>query len=551
MLSSPLAGAAIRNPVATRSRRRIATATLVVSACAVALAAWAAWGVYRWTRVEVSVTGLRAGAAMQPAASGALDVTIDLERGQYRDRTEVRFDGTDVTDTIEHTASGFRFVPAEPLAEGRHLLEVEVPRPIFAASVFRYPFTVDGTPPQLSLPAHTEPAPLGDPVHLNGSSEPGAEVTVDGRAVDVDGEGRFSMRLAEPVYGPPLLVRVEDAAGNVTQQKIATPVAYPEVRGPHLRAEDWADPAMRARLLALADEGKITAVELDVKDEAGNVGYTTQLATPRQIGAAADLYDLREAVELLHEHDVHVTVRIVAFNDPKFGQWAWDRGATDLVIQTPDGAMLRRNEGIFLNFAHPEVRDYLRDLVLEVADAGVDDIMFDYIRRPDGAVTDMRIPGLTVSPADGIVDFLREMRATIRDSGHDVYLGAAVFGLTGTEPRGSDEIGQDVRAMSSYLDYVAPMVYPSHFGRGEYGLAVPNEEPALLIERALTDFKALTAARGTALVPWIQDFDFGGKEYGRAEVRAQIDAACKLGIYNHLLWNPSAHFTAEALGYCP
>jgi hypothetical protein len=431
------------------------------------------------------------------------------------------------------------------------VLEVEVPRPILAASAFRYPFTVDGTAPRLSLPAHTEPAPLGEPVLVAGSSEPDATVTVDGREVDVDGEGRFSMRLAEPVYGAPLDVRAVDAAGNATRQRIATPVAYPEVRGPHLRAEDWTDPVKRAQVLALADEGKITAVELDVKDEAGVVGYTTQVATAREIGAAGDLYDLRDAVETLHEHDVHVTVRLVAFNDPKFGRWAWDHGARDLVIQTHDGAMLQRNEGIFLSFAQPEVREYLRDLVLEIAATGVDDIMFDYIRRPDGDAADMRIPGLTTSPADGIVDFVREMREAIRDSGHHVYLGAAVFGLTGTEPRGADEIGQDVRAMSAYLDYVAPMIYPSHFGPGEYDLAVPNDEPALLIERSLTDFKELTSARGIALVPWIQDFDFGGKEYGRAEVRAQIDAACEVGVYNHLLWNPTARFTAEALGYCP
>ncbi|HEX5614431.1 MAG TPA: putative glycoside hydrolase [Acidimicrobiia bacterium] len=523
---------------------------IVATFCTLGVAAWIGWGLYVWTRVDVRIEGVTSGAVLRPLQTDSMVVDITFANARDVPHATVRFDGNELAD-LESSDRGFRWTIEGPLPEGFHVLEVRVPRPILGPAVFRAEFTVDGTAPPLRVPEITEPVAVDAEVRIPGSTEPGSALTLDGEPVEVDDDGRFEIVLDRPHYGSPMLLRAVDEAGIASFTTIVTPVEYPEVRHVHVRAEDWADRQVREQILTLVDERKITAVQLDVKDEAGIVGHTTQVAHARAIGAAADLYDLEEAVELLQDHGAHVIVRIVAFNDTKFGTDAWQRGARDLVVQNTDGSMLERGEGVFLSYAQPEVRAYLTELAIEAAEMGVDDIMFDYIRRPDGAIEDMRIPGLTTSPEQGIIDFLREIRTSLRAADHDVYLGAAVFGLAAKEPRGAREIAQDVRGMAPWLDYVAPMIYPSHFGRGEYGIDVPNDEPGLLIERSLADFQALVAERGTALVPWLQDFSYAGRTYGHDEVRAQIDAACSLGVINHGLWNAVSSYTVSALGQCP
>ena len=69
------------------------------------------------------------------------------------------------------------------------------------------------------------------------------------------------------------------------------------------------------------------------------------------------------------------------------------------------------------------------------------------------------------------------------------------------------------------------MVYPSHWGSGEYGVADPVRQPADIVDPSVADFERLVAGSGAAVVPWLQDFSSGGVIYGPAEVRAQIDAA--------------------------
>ena len=92
------------------------------------------------------------------------------------------------------------------------------------------------------------------------------------------------------------------------------------------------------------------------------------------------------------------------------------------------------------------------------------------------------------------------------------------------------------------------MVYPSHYGSGEYGLEDPNASPGATVEWSLADFRReLKKGKGKAeLIPWLQDFSYG-RTYGLADVRAQIDAARLMGARGYLLWNPLGVYTPGAL----
>jgi hypothetical protein len=527
-----------------RREPRVNGVNVALALIAVVLVAWLAYGLWGMTRVDADLVGLADGAAMtsEEAADLAVELRVSPERA---DTAGLLLDGRSILEEARRTDAGISWTPVRPLSEGRHTLELLVDRPILPAASFRWTFTVDDTAPALPLPAIVGPVPVDQPVVVEGRLADGERMWIDGEEVPLD-DGRFRLEWELPPLGPPFEVRVLDAAGNETTGAFSIPVAVPEIRGVHVRAEDWADPELRAGILALVDEGLINAVQLDLKDEAGLVGYTTSLDEVRAVGAAADHYDLRAAVEEIHARGARFVGRLVAFNDPVYAEASWEAGARDRVVQTPDGQPLVRGEGMFLSFAHPDVRAYVSAIAIEAAEAGVDDILLDYVRRPDGYLDEMVLPGLATTPEEGVVAFLAELAPELRARG--TLLGASVFGIAARAPT---DIGQDIPMMSAYLDYVAPMVYPSHFAPGSYDLEDPNRDPFTLVARSTADFQDAVAARGIAVVPWLQDFSFRGVIYDTTMVRAQIDAACQNGIYSHLMWNARSSYTVDALGSCP
>ena len=122
-------------------------------------------------------------------------------------------------------------------------------------------------------------------------------------------------------------------------------------------------------------------------------------------------------------------------------------------------------------------------------------------------------------------------------------LGASVYGIAASRPQ---EIAQDIPLLSQHLDFVSPMLYPSHWSKGEYGIADPNRSPGPITEKALVDFGKAVEGTPASLVPWFQDFTLG-ITYGTTEVRAQLDAAAELGVKDFLLWDAQCTYTRDAL----
>jgi hypothetical protein len=167
--------------------------------------------------------------------------------------------------------------------------------------------------------------------------------------------------------------------------------------------------------------------------------------------------------------------------------------------------------------------------------------MFDYVRRPDGPVRTMRFPGAKVSPQSGVSSFVKDASAPIRANG--AYFGLAVFGVSATRPK---EVGQDIGAMAKWVDYVAPMVYPSHWGPGEYGVRNPNAQPYPIVNRSLKDFLKKVSGTTAQVMPWLQDFSLGVTNRV-PQVKAQIVAASRDGIGSFLLWNAGCRYQGRAL----
>ncbi|MBD0347781.1 MAG: polysaccharide deacetylase family protein [Thermoleophilia bacterium] len=496
--------------------------------------------------VRIAAPDLEIGGPPPDAKIGAADLPVLTfavrgDAGTLRDTRWV-LDNEDVTARVRRAGEEATLSGAT-LEDGEHTLTVIAEGDLPGSRTKHvWRFRIDTTPPDVALDAGARKAPVAQPMTFAGAVEEGATVSVNGRKAPIEA-GRFSVPFRQPP-SQPVRVVVTDAFGNSTTREVTVELVprrpRAPVRGVHVTFHAWADPALRRGILRLIDEGRINAVELDLKDESGTIGFDARIPLGRQIGAVQPIYDLPAAIDMLHRRGVMVIGRIVAFRDPIHARAAWRRGWRAQVVQTP-GRGPYAGYGGFTNFASPAVRRYNIDVARVAAAAGIDDVLYDYVRRPDGPIGGMVFPGLRGAPEQSIASFLAEARRALKPYG--TFLGASVFGVAATRPT---EVAQPIRAMARNVDYIAPMLYPSHWGPGEYDVPYPNGEPYAIVNRSLRDFQRRVRGTGARVVPWLQDFSLG-VSYGTAEVRAQIQAAAAVGIREWLLWDPNVTYTEGAL----
>jgi hypothetical protein len=203
--------------------------------------------------------------------------------------TSWELDGQAVTPT--QLGARFSFRPPK-LDDGPHRLVVRKDGPLFLDAERSFAFVVDTEAPELQLDRPAVAA-AGQALALAGELEPGATLaTAAGRPVPLDEGGRFAVRFAEPPRRVTLVAT--DTAGNSSRWLVPVTVAprrpKQPVRAVHVTAYGWANDALRAGVLELIRQGRINAVELDLKDEAGEIGWNPPVRLARQMGASLDIY---------------------------------------------------------------------------------------------------------------------------------------------------------------------------------------------------------------------------------------------------------------------
>lgn len=316
------------------------------------------------------------------------------------------------------------------------------------------------------------------------------------------------------------------------------------VKGIYLSAYSAGSANLEA-YLKLLDRTELNAMVVDVKDVTGEVMYPSKVPLAKEIGATRNVIpDLKSLNKQLQDRDIYTIARVAVFEDDILPRQRPDLAVTD----SSTGAPWLNNAGqSWANAYQREVWEYNTAVAKEAAEAGFDEIQFDYIRFPSDGPMDQLDYGKETFPTqeDAIAGFLEYAHGELEPMG--VEVGADVFGLVGNTDEGG--IGQVVSKMVPNLDVLSPMVYPSHYTPGSYGYPNPNAEPYGVIEASMKQFirKSEKANPDVELRPWIQDFDLGAPDYGPAEVKAQLRATYDLGLTGWLLWNAGSEFTDGAL----
>ena len=303
-------------------------------------------------------------------------------------------------------------------------------------------------------------------------------------------------------------------------------------------------------LIDVAKRTEINALVIDVKDDRGFVLYKSRVPLAQQIGADTNSVmspkKLRAILDTMAAHSIYPIARIVVAKDPllatKKPEWSIKR-------KSDMQPWLDKNGIPWLDPHHREVWQYAVDLAKEAYDLGFSEVQLDYVRFPD----EKRLISESVYPlangrvrAQVIRDQLGFVRGALRSASIPVSID--VFGLTATDTTDMG-IGQRWEMFVDQADYILPMVYPSHFAPGTYGIGNPNANPYSTIDRAMKDVKRRTASVPNAgkVIPWYQDFTLGPPRYGAEQVRAQIKAGYDNGFQSWILWNPGSRYTLSAL----
>lgn len=325
----------------------------------------------------------------------------------------------------------------------------------------------------------------------------------------------------------------------------------------------------RASLVKIADTTEVNAIVIDVKDFSGTLSYEPTDPSLKHAWDAAKCgaRDMREFIKELHSKNIYAIARVQVFQDPHFAKLH-----PELAVKSAAGGLWKDRKGLnFLDVGGKGTWDYVVAIARDAHSIGFDEINFDYIRYPsDGNMKDARYTLSTGSKAEQLEKFFKYLHNEMEKSG--IVISADLFGMTTTN---NDDlnIGQVLERTLPYFDYVAPMVYPSHYPPNFNGWKNPNKFPYDLIyfvmkrgaERAVattTAVQMLDNERiGTStknilythepqdklkLRTWIQDFNYGGT-YGVPEVKAQINAVYDVGLTSWMIWAPSNKYTVGAL----
>ncbi|MGL5567606.1 MAG: putative glycoside hydrolase [Cetobacterium sp.] len=322
-----------------------------------------------------------------------------------------------------------------------------------------------------------------------------------------------------------------------------------DVKGVYLNIYTIGSTKKMERLINLANTTEINAFVIDIKDDNGVLSF--EMEAPKKFGIPVTknypIKNIKEFMKKMKENNIYTIARIVSFKDPTYAKANPDK----VIISRDTGKPYTNSDGIIWVSAHDRnLWDYNLSVAEEAAKAGFNEIQFDYVRFPasNGGKLDAKLNYRNTkneSKPETIQKYLKYAKERLNPLG--VYTSADVYGQVGTF---SDDmgLGQHWEAVTQVVDYISPMMYPSHYGNGAYGIAVPDAQPYKTIYHSLKDsINRNENVNSPAVIrPWIQAFTAkwvkGYIPYNEKEIREQIKAMNDLGVTEYLLWSPSNNY---------
>ena len=348
----------------------------------------------------------------------------------------------------------------------------------------------------------------------------------------------------------------ETKEAEAADSDVITISSYPprnpvKVKGIYVSAYVAGTGDMMDKIIEEIDRTELNAVVIDVKDDQGRITYAMDSPTVDDIGACqVFIQDMPALMAKLKEHGIYTIARVVAFRDPYLAEQK-----PEWSLHVADGRIYRDNKGLaWVNPYKREVWDYLVEVGKKAGETGFDEIQFDYIRfAVDRTMNDVVFDDADTQGRDktqAITEFISYAHDELAKEG--LFVSADVFGTIMRSEEDAAAVGQEYEDMAEQLDYICPMIYPSHYGPGNFGIEYPDTQPYDTILNALNGSRELLAASAkedapqAVVRPWLQDFTASYLEhyikYGDEQVRQQIQAVYDAGYDEWILWDAGVSY---------
>ncbi len=343
-----------------------------------------------------------------------------------------------------------------------------------------------------------------------------------------------------------------------------------QVKAIYMSACVASTPSLEGRLAGLIDSTELNAVVIDVKDFSGTISFPTSNPKLTEVkGPGCTVKDMQALIANLHKKNIYVIARITTFQDPYY-----TKIHPELAIKkkTGEGLWIDTKGLSYIDVGATPFWDYIVALAKESYSIGFDEINFDYIRYPaDGAISNADFTW-SVDKGQTKSEALEKFWAYLDTNLHadNIPISADLFGMT-TTANNDMGIGQVLENALKHFDFVAPMVYPSHYPTGFNGWSDVNSPSVVgplikyVMTSAVTRDKSLaleiasstsstTVASGlhsmrvtpSQLRPWLQDENYP-VTYTPDMVRAQIQGEYDAGLNSWMLWDANNRYTPSAL----
>ena len=298
-----------------------------------------------------------------------------------------------------------------------------------------------------------------------------------------------------------------------------------QIRGIYLNGYLFNNPSKRESIEKILTNTDVNTLVIDVKTDNGHILFDTEIDEVIYLNNERVKFTNNDLQELREIKDIYLVGRLVVFQDPLFVKVFPDEAVFDSRLNKP----YSQNGQFFLDPSSKKVQDYIINIAIESCRLGFDEIQYDYIRYPDSNSKFMQFDTKNdfENRVNNINSFLSRSRQLLHNEG--CLLSADTFGyiLTNKQDGG---IGQNLETIVENVDFISPMVYPSHYTNGSFGYQNPNEHPYEVITAALTD----ALDRGVdkdKIRPFLQGF-----WHSNEDIRNNIKAASDLEM-DWLIWN--------------
>ncbi|MDD1622505.1 MAG: hypothetical protein LUQ11_13600 [Methylococcaceae bacterium] len=371
-----------------------------------------------------------------------------------------------------------------------------------------------------------------------GSPIAAAVVTLGDRSIRTDKEGAFRLE----GDGEKLKLR---AAGYEKREIATTELGAPSVdialtpftvKGLYLTVYGMASAKLRGAALKTIESNHLNALVIDVKGDRGFIPFPVDLPLAERIGAQNTILvkDMKSLLADLKEKKLYLIARIVVFKDDLLA-----KSRPDLAVRKKGGGIYTDREN--LRWVDPfsrEVWDYNIAIAKTVAELGFDEVQFDYVRFPDTRGSAFSEPANEDSRTQAITGFLEAAHQALTP--YNVMVAADVFGYVAWNADDTG-IGQKIAPITSAVDVVSPMLYPSgyHLGIPKYRNPIKNTYQT--VNLTLKQAQERTGASPLRFRPWLQafrDYAFHGGDFKEEKMRLQIKATDDFGASGWMFWNP-------------